>query len=122
MRSGYRFMASMMGAIFMKFGRAPTTFMTFNMRVCLSRERTWPKRPIRPATLRPPPEEHGLDGRKNDEQIERNRHILDVEQVVLELLQRIFDARAVCVAHLRPASEAWPDGMALTVERDQLGQ
>src|SRR6185503_13829136 len=31
MRSGRRFIASMMGAIFMKFGRAPTTLITFSM-------------------------------------------------------------------------------------------
>ena len=68
------------------------------------------------------PEEHGLDRREDDEQVERDRQVLDVEEVVLQLLHRVFDARAVGVAHLRPSGQAGPDDVALAVERNLLGQ
>ena len=46
------------------------------------------------------------------------RQVLDVEEVVLQLLQRVLDARAVGVADLRPAGQAGPDDVALAVERN----
>ena len=44
------------------------------------------------------------------------RHVLDVEEIVLQLLERVLDARAVGVADLRPAGQARPDDVALAVE------
>ena len=37
-------------------------------------------------------EEDRLDCREHDEQVEWNRQVLDIEQVVLQLLERILDA------------------------------
>jgi hypothetical protein len=45
-----------------------------------------------------------LDRFKNDEEIERDRHMLDVEQLVLKLLKGVLDARSVFVANLSPPS------------------
>ena len=55
---------------------------------------------------------------RDDEQVERKRHVLDVEQVVLQLLHRVFDAGAVGVADLRPAGQPGTHRVALAVERD----
>src|SRR4051812_26172227 len=68
------------------------------------------------------PQEHGLDRLDDDEQIELHRHVLDVEQVVLQLLHRVLEAGAVGVAHLRPPGEPGFDDMALAVERDLLAE
>src|SRR6476660_1876609 len=64
------------------------------------------------------PQQHGLHGIENDEDIEGERQVLDVEQVVLQLLQRVFDAGPVGVAHLRPAGETWPNDVPLAIEGD----
>ena len=68
------------------------------------------------------PQHDGLDRREDDEQVERDRQVLDVEQVVLQLLDRVFDAGAVGVAHLRPAGQPGPDDVALAIERDLARQ
>ena len=47
-----------------------------------------------------------------------DRQVLDVEEVVLQLLHRVFDARAVGVAHLGPAGQAGPHDVPLAVERE----
>ena len=65
-------------------------------------------------------QQDGLDRLEDDEQVERERQVLDVEEVVLQLLQRVLDAGAVGVAHLRPAGEPGPDDVALAVERNLL--
>ena len=64
-------------------------------------------RPMRAMGITAPrPQEHGLDRLEDDEEIERHRHVLDVEEVVLQLLHRVLDAGAVGVADLRPARSA----------------
>ena len=65
---------------------------------------------------------HRLDGLEDDEQVEGDRHVLDVEQVALQLLHRVFDAGAVAVADLRPAGQARAHHVPLPVERESLGQ
>ena len=71
-----------------------------------------------PRSGRPLPQDDGLDGFEDDEEVERDRQVLDVEEVVLQLLHRVFDAGAVGVAHLRPAGQAGLDDVALAVERN----
>src|SRR5262245_36170736 len=63
-------------------------------------------------------QQYGLDGVEDDERVERERQVLDVEQVVLQLLQRVLDAGAVGVAHLCPTGESRPQNMPLTIEGD----
>ena len=53
-------------------------------------------------------QQDGLDRLEDDEEVERHRQILDVEQVVLQLLERVLDAGAVRVADLGPAGHARP--------------
>ena len=72
------------------------------------------------ASLRAPPQDHRLDRLDDDEQVERERQVLDVEEVVLQLLHRVLDAGAVGVAHLRPAGEPGLHDVALAVERNLL--
>ena len=48
--------------------------------------------------------------------------VLDVIQVVLQLLHRIVNRRAVVIAHLRPAGEPWFDTVAHGVEGNVAGQ
>src|SRR5262245_350744 len=67
-------------------------------------------------------QQHGLDGVEDDEHVERERQVLDVEQVVLKFLQRVFDAGAVGVAHLCPTGESRPNDVPLTIERDLARQ
>jgi len=61
---------------------------------------------------------HRLDCVEHDDEIERQRHVLDVVQLVLQFLQRIFPAGAVPVAHLRPSRDAGLHDVALPVERN----
>src|SRR5512138_3816034 len=67
-------------------------------------------------------QQYGFDGVEDDEQVERERQVLDVEQVVLQFLQRVFDAGAVGITHLRPTGESRPQNMSLTIEGDLPGQ
>src|ERR1700737_3149147 len=46
--------------------------------------------------------------------------MLDIEQIVFELRLGFFDARAVSIFDLRPASNAWPHRVAQTKQRDVL--
>ena len=66
---------------------------------------------------------HGdrLDRLENDEQVECDRHVLDVEQVVLQLLQRIVDTRRRSSGGPAPNRSARPHDMALAVERNLRG-
>src|SRR4029077_20629728 len=66
------------------------------------------------------PQDNGLDGLENDEEIEAEGEILDVVEIVLKLLQRVFDRRAIRVPDLCPSGEAWLDDVALAVEGDLL--
>src|SRR4051812_27225516 len=45
---------------------------------------------------------HGLE---QDDDVEEQRVILDVVEVVLQLLDRVVDRRAVVIAHLRPSGD-----------------
>src|SRR4029450_888690 len=69
-----------------------------------------------------PSEKDGLDGREDDEQVEGDRQVLDVEQVVLQLLHRVFDAGPVGVPDLRPAGQPRTENVTLPVERNLFGQ
>src|SRR5215471_10991601 len=73
-------------------------------------------------TSRSLPQQHGLHRIENDEDIEGEREVLDVEQVVLQFLQGVFDAGSVGVPHLRPTRETWPNDVALAIEGDLQGQ
>src|SRR5258705_13862935 len=67
-------------------------------------------------------QQDGFDGVEEDEHVERKGQVLDVEQVVLQFLQRVFDAGAVGVPHLCPPGESRPYDVPLTIERDLAGQ
>ena len=61
----------------------------------------------------------GFHREEKDEQVERDREVLHVEEIVLKLLHRILDAGAVGVAHLRPPGHAGPHAVAKTVKRNR---
>src|SRR5215475_3960763 len=65
-------------------------------------------------------EQHDLHGVEQDQEVEEQRKILDVIEVVLQLLQRIFDRGAVAIPDLRPAGESRLHGQPLHVVRDFL--
>src|SRR5437588_37593 len=66
-----------------------------------------PERPRKAASLlRALPKNDGLDGLEDDHQIQGDGHVLDVIEVELKLLLRLFEGRAVLVAHLRPAGKS----------------
>src|SRR6266581_3262098 len=71
---------------------------------------------------RPLSQNHGLHGAENDEQIQRKGQILDVEEVVLQFLQCVFDACAVRVAHLCPSGQTRPHNTPLSIERNLASQ
>ena len=62
--------------------------------------------------------EHHAHGLEQDHQVQQQRVVLDVVEVVLQLLLRVLDRRAVLVAHLRPAGDAGLDAVAHGVEGD----
>src|SRR5262245_42020 len=75
-----------------------------------------PARPVTiasTAVLRPLPQDHDLHRVEQDRQVEEQRLVLDVEQVVLELLHRVLEARAVPIIDLRPARQPGLDDVAL---------
>src|SRR6185503_14767866 len=63
-------------------------------------------------------EDYGLDRLEHDVEVERERQVLDIEEVVLQLLQRVFLAGAVGVVDLCPTRQARPDDVTLAVEGD----
>src|SRR5262249_5333080 len=56
---------------------------------------------------------HRLDGFDQNQQVQPERDVLDVEQVVLKLLDRILDAGGVRVVDLSPARESWLQDVSL---------
>src|SRR5438309_22859 len=68
------------------------------------------------------PEQHRLDGLQHDDQVEGNRHVLDVKEVILELLHRVFDTCGVGVAHLAPASKSGLDNVSLRIKGNQSSE
>src|SRR5215510_14227536 len=65
-------------------------------------------------------EQHDLHGVEQDQEVEEQRKILDVVEVVLQLLQRIFNRGAVAIPDLRPAGEPRFHGQPFHVIRDFL--
>src|SRR5688500_15334219 len=66
--------------------------------------------------------ENGLNGLDENKQVERRGHVLDVEEVILELFQRVFDAGPIRVTDLRPAGNAGLDNVTLAVKADLASQ
>src|SRR5688572_14670380 len=73
-------------------------------------------------SLRAPLVQHGLDRFEENEEVQRQRQVLDVVQVVLQLLERAFYAVGVVVADLRPSCYSRFEDVTLTVERDLVRQ
>src|SRR5439155_22935105 len=59
---------------------------------------------------------------EQDDEIENEGVVLDVIKIVFQLLDRLFDGRAVRVAHLGPPRQAGFDTVAHVIERNLLGQ
>ena len=68
----------------------------------------------------PSAEQDDFDGSQDDHQIHPDRHILDIEQVVIKLFDGIFNRGAVSVVDLGPSGNARPNREAFTVIRDLL--
>src|SRR5262245_4736187 len=65
-------------------------------------------------------EEDHLDGLDDDEEVQKQRAVLDVVQVVLELLAGLLERCAIVVPHLRPPGDPGSDDVPEHVERDSL--
>src|SRR5713226_8496526 len=63
-------------------------------------------------------EENDLDRVEQDQEIEEERKVLDVVQVVLQLLERVVDRSAVAVLDLGPAGDSRLHREPLHVVRD----
>src|SRR5665213_3525091 len=72
------------------------------------------------SSLRSPAVDDGLDGLKHDEEVEAERHVLEVVEIVLELFLGFGEGGAVAVPNLRPAGEARANEMAEIVEGQVL--
>src|SRR5262245_60643613 len=57
--------------------------------------------------LSPSPKRHDASGSGKNSNVETQRHVLGVVEVVLQLLIGIFHGCAVGIEHLRPACNAW---------------
>src|SRR5687768_12459510 len=68
------------------------------------------------------PKQNDLDRLKQDDRVKHQTMVLDVEKIVLQLLSRIRDRRAVRILDLRPAGQSRRDQMALFVVRNLLGE
>src|SRR5580765_8450101 len=62
---------------------------------------------------------HGLD---QNEQVENERVVLDVVEVILQLTHRLLDCGAIRVAHLRPSRDSRLDAVPNRVERNLLSK
>src|SRR5688572_400297 len=67
-----------------------------------------------------PREEYDLHGMQEDEHIEKDRHVLDVVEVVLQLFPCVLDGGAVGVSYLSPSGDARLHREAVKVERHLL--
>src|SRR5690349_22125059 len=72
--------------------------------------------------LGPPPKQNYFDRLKDDDGVQNQTLVLDVEKIVLQLLPRIFDRRAVRILDLRPTRQSGRDQMSLLVKRNLLGE
>src|SRR4030095_16450224 len=62
---------------------------------------------------------HGLE---QDQEVEENRVVLDVVEVVLEFFHRLLDVGTVAVPHLCPTGDSRLDAVPDAVEGDLLAQ
>src|SRR6266487_1484460 len=69
------------------------------------RDSPWP-------SLRASPQQYDLYGLKHDPEVQTDRGILDIEQVVLQFLARVVQRITVLILHLSPAGDAGPHGVA----------
>src|SRR5262245_58854798 len=69
-----------------------------------------------PMSAGPSAEHDDLHGLHENQEVEKDGEVLDVVEVVLELLARILDRRAVSVANLGPARDAGLHGVPARVE------
>src|SRR5690606_28223402 len=67
-------------------------------------------------------EQHDLDRVEKDEEIQEQRVVLDVVEVVLQLGACILDRRAIRIAHLRPAGDTRLHAVAYVVVGNVLDQ
>ena len=81
-----------------------------------------PPPPENPSHFAPPAQQDDLDRLEHDQHVQTDGSVLDVEQVVLQLLARIFQRVAVLVLHLRPAGNARPHHMAHAVIRNLFAE
>ena len=65
-------------------------------------------------------QEDDFIGLEQDQKIQLERHVLDVEKVVLEFFLRIIDRAAVVEHDLRPAGDPRLDRVAQGIIRDQV--
>src|SRR5262245_8058505 len=68
------------------------------------------------------PAHHDLDGVDQDGEVEDEREMLHVIEVVAELFERVLDRRAVAVADLCPPGDAGFDRMPHHVKRNLAGE
>src|SRR5882672_4203691 len=67
-----------------------------------------------------PSEQHDLNGVEQDQEVEEERKVLDVVEIVLQLLERVVDGGAVVILVLGPAGDAELHGEPLHVEENLL--
>src|SRR5262245_31144770 len=63
--------------------------------------------------------EDDFDRLQEDREVEEQRPVFHIEQVVLQLLRGIGLVRAVRIAKLRPTRDARLDGVPLAIERNR---
>src|SRR5688572_24533773 len=76
----------------------------------------------RTRSARADPEQNDFDRLQQHHEVEGERVVLDVVEVVLELLARVLGRGTVAVAHLRPAGDARLDEMPLGIEGNGFGE
>src|ERR1700730_3125631 len=62
--------------------------------------------------------QNGFDRPQENCQVESQRKVLDVVEVVVELFLSVCDRVAVFVAYLRPTSDSWRNSVSQWVKRD----
>src|SRR4029450_3288480 len=96
-----------------------TCFKTFKMSIGVN---LLVRRPGRGRGSAATSEEHHLDSSNENHEIQEEREVLDVVEVILELLDGIFHRGAVAIPPLRPAGNSRLDRQALHVEGNLLLQ
>src|SRR5712675_325447 len=101
-----------------KGGLAATT-SPCNQDMCT---RSGKRSPRRSTSLRPPSQQHNLDGLEHNEQIQPERCVFDVEQIVLKLFPGVCQSISVFVLHLRPSGDARTHHVPYAVVRNLCAQ